>query len=56
MRILWDSFNVGITLTRVSRGAQDIFMWGLPTLSECHVASVSVGLGPKNSESVHIKG
>ena len=25
-------------------------------LSECHVALVFVGLGPKNSESVHIEG
>ena len=56
MRILRDSYDVGITSTRVSRGVQDIFMWGLPTLSECHVASISVGLRPKNSESIHIEG
>ena len=56
MRILWDSFHVGITSTKVNRGVQDIFMWGLPKLSKCHVALVSVGLGPKNPESVHIEG
>ena len=54
--ILWDSFHVGIPLTRVNCGAQDISMCGLPKSCECHMALVSVGLGPKNPESIHIKG
>ena len=56
VRILRDSFHVGIPSTRVKRGTQDISMWGLPKLCECHMALVSVGLGPKNLESVHIEG
>ena len=56
MRILWDSFHIGIPSTRVNRGTQDISMWGLPKSCECHMALVSVGLGPKNPESFHREG
>ena len=56
MRILQDSFHVRILSTRVNRGAQDISMWGLAKSCECHMALVSVSLGPKNLESIHIKG
>ena len=31
-------------------------MWGLPKSYECHMALVSVGLGPKNLKSIHIEG
>ena len=56
VRILWDSFHVGIPSTRVNHRAQNISMWGLPKSCEWHIALVSISLGPKNLESVHIEG
>ena len=56
VRILQDSIHAGIPSIKVNHGGQDIFMWGLPKLCECHMALVSIGLGPKNLESVSIEG
>ena len=56
VHILQDSFHVGIPSIKVNHRGQDISMWALPKLCECHMALVSVGLGPKNLESVCIEG
>ena len=56
VRILQDSFHVGIPSTRVNHGVQNISMWGLPKSHECHMALVSIGLGPKNPKPVRIEG
>ena len=56
MRILRDSLHVGIPSTRANYRAQDISMWVLPKSCDRHMTLVSVSLGPKNLESVHIEG
>ena len=55
-RMLRDSSHVGIPLTRVDRGAQDISMWGLPKPCGCHMALVSFELRPMYPKPVHIEG
>ena len=56
VRMLQDSSHIGILLTRINRGTHDISMWDLPKPYGCHVALVSIGLGPMYPEPVHMEG
>ena len=56
VRMLQDSSHIGIPLTRINRGTHDISMWDLPKPYGCHVALVSIALGPMYPEPVHMEG